>query len=632
MNKNHIQNIVTVRDDLNNNNNNNKINNKISEIHNTANQPGPRTSKPVSPSNDQAGLRNVDSVIPIVGNLRRQLRETFNKPTMNIEKKKPRNGFIIEDDDDLSNVPRAPSVENMNNISKNIKDRLERADSFQKRQMRNQFRSISPVEQDISVAQSISKHAVEEKANFKTDYKKSGLLVEVENGLPLIYKNGPQHDLEIAQNVTEQLKNLELGSPKSKGSDMGDSGISSNPASISTPGMSPNSTSSNSSSESPKEKHGVKDQVILKKIIPPGGRKRDTMIRELKSKLKERFPTNTLENKNDSNSKYIGFDAQSIRSTKAEVGPKLTKIFGALMNESGQIPGTTTLTRGHQLNKQESKLDESLQESQSRKVYSKASHSFNDEMSTLRSSKLSTVDESDYSETIDCESSIYDPSLPPGYENHIEMYTPPPPPPPTQASSKRGSMISSNFDEVSIPSRPSSSAKSSHSNDKHVPIDKREVLYGPGGIFGPKGPFSTPQISRYPEVPQPKRISFSKQVSTDRDSSVKSSTTSITEESGLFAEDRSDKSQYVCNPVITMPNPHTATRLENYRSQVSPDAPVDLTLEQLTALAAPGNQEVADKWLEEKQKRMINWINKSQVALGSREVSVEVIGKGNANN
>jgi hypothetical protein len=26
----------------------------------------------------------------------------------------------------------------------------------------------------------------------------------------------------------------------------------------------------------------------------PGGRKRDTMIRELKSKLKEKFPTNTL--------------------------------------------------------------------------------------------------------------------------------------------------------------------------------------------------------------------------------------------------------------------------------------------------------------------------------------------------
>eukprot|EP00090_Calanus_glacialis_P002241 TRINITY_DN11678_c0_g1_i2.p1 TRINITY_DN11678_c0_g1~~TRINITY_DN11678_c0_g1_i2.p1 ORF type:complete len:1609 (-),score=359.19 TRINITY_DN11678_c0_g1_i2:210-4781(-) len=615
-----IQNISNIKDDPNNNNNNNKI----SEIQKTDIQQRPRTPKSISPSNDHPGLRNVDSVIPIVGNLRRQLRETFNKPTMNIEKKKPKNGFIIEDDEENVNVQRAPSVENMTNISKNIKERLERTDSFQKRQMRNQFRSISPVEQEITPTAQIIKHAIEEKHGYHhSDYKKSGLLVEVENGVPLIYKNAHQHELEIAQNVTEQLKTLELGSPKGKGSDMGDSGISSNPASISTPGMSPNSTSSNSSSESPKEKHDSKDPAAVKKLIPPGGRKRDTMIRELKSKLKERFPTNTIDNKAESKPKYVPFESQSIRSSKAEVGPKLTKIFGALMNESGQGPGMATLTRAHNLNKQESKYEESQDDNDQEKPYSRNLHNYNDGMSTLRSSKLSTVDESDYSETIDCESSIYDPSLPPGYENHIQIQSPPPPPPPTQASSKRGSMISSNFDEVSIPSRPSSSAKSIQSIEKHVPIDKREMLYGPGGIFGSKGPFSTPQISRYPEVPPPKRISFSKQVPVESQNSVKSSTTSITEESGMFAEDRSDKSQYVSNPVITVPNPHTSSRLENYRSQVSPDAPIDLTLEQLTALAIPVNQEVTDKWLEEKQKRMINWINKSQVALGSREASVE---------
>jgi hypothetical protein len=40
---------------------------------------------------------------------------------------------------------------------------------------------------------------------------------------------------------------------------------------------------------------GVEDQQ--ERPVPPpvpGGRKRDTMIRELKSKLKEKFPTNTL--------------------------------------------------------------------------------------------------------------------------------------------------------------------------------------------------------------------------------------------------------------------------------------------------------------------------------------------------
>jgi len=615
-----IQNISIVKDDPNNNNN------RVSPIQKQEAQSRPRTPKSVSQSNDHDGLRNVDNMIPIVGNLRRQLRETFNKPTMNIEKKKQKKGYIIEDDDDDSiNVQRAPSVENMKNISKDIKERLDRADSFQKRQMRNQFRSISPVEQEISPTAQIIKQAIQDSHGFHNDYKKSGLLVEVENGVPLIYKNGHQHELEIVQNVTDQLKTLELGSPKSKGSEMGDSGISSNPASISTPGMSPNSTSSNSSSESPKENHNNKDPDMLKKLVPPGGRKRDTMIRELKSKLKERFPSNTLENKGEQKLKYIPYEPESIRSSKAEVGPKLTKIFGALMNEAGQGPGFATLSRAHNLNKQESKYEESQDENITQKAFARNLHPFNDGMSTLRSSKLSTVDESDYSETIDCESSIYDPSLPPGLE--IPFKSPPPPPPPTQASSKRGSILSSNFDEVSIPSRPSSSAKSVHSNDKHVPMDKREMLYGPGGIFGPKGPFSTPQISRYPEVTPQKRSSSSKPVPAESHNSVKSSTTSITEESGMFAEDRSDKSQYICNPVITVPNPHTSSRLENYRSQVSPDAPIDLTLEQLTALAIPVNQEVTDKWLEEKQKRMINWINKSQVALGAREPSVDILKK-----
>ena len=29
--------------------------------------------------------------------------------------------------------------------------------------------------------------------------------------------------------------------------------------------------------------------------------------------------------------------------------------------------------------------------------------------------------------------------------------------------------------------------------------ERRELLYGPGGVFGPRGPFSTPGTSRYPE-------------------------------------------------------------------------------------------------------------------------------------
>jgi hypothetical protein len=39
---------------------------------------------------------------------------------------------------------------------------------------------------------------------------------------------------------------------------------------------------------------GVEDHQERPVPPVPGGRKRDTMIRELKSKLKEKFPTNTL--------------------------------------------------------------------------------------------------------------------------------------------------------------------------------------------------------------------------------------------------------------------------------------------------------------------------------------------------
>ncbi len=34
--------------------------------------------------------------------------------------------------------------------------------------------------------------------------------------------------------------------------------------------------------------------------------------------------------------------------------------------------------------------------------------------------------------------------------------------------------------------------------------EKRELVYGPGGIFGSSGPFSTPGVSRYPEPTKPR--------------------------------------------------------------------------------------------------------------------------------
>lgn len=303
------------------------------------------------------------------------------------------------------------------------------------------------------------------------------------------------------------------------------------------------------------------------------------MIRELKFKLKERFPEDEVEQKSHRRRKKGAGDSDAVRSQKSEVGPKLTKIFGALMSEAGTGPGQATLLRQQRASKKEEPQARNLGVPQ-------------DDISTLRSSKLATVKEFDYQDS-SCPS-IYDPSLPPGLEQHIGRQTPPPPPPPTQESSKRGSVLNSSFDELSIPSRPCS--------DLAAPLDRREMLYGPGGIFGPKGPFSTPGVSRYPEVPPAAKPP-------GRTGQPKSSSTSLTEESGLFDGDRSDKSQYICNPVMTLPevDPFVSTRIENYRARVSPETPVELSVEQVAALNGPDPGTV-DRWLEEKQRRMISWV------------------------
>lgn len=458
-----------------------------------------------------------DNQIPVVGNLRRANR------AMNIEKTQEKKGFIAEDEEDSSQ--RTPTKENGTKLPLKIKQRFDRTDSFHQRQKRNQFRSFSPE----------TKVDDGEQKNSYVNYKKSGLLVEVENGLPLIYKN--EHLTEINDSNSSKC----LDSPKSKGSEMGDSGISSDPSSIS-----PKSSSSGSSADQTKtvEPEGEKGGEMINKLVPPGGKKRDTMIRELKCKLKERFPANTIEDK--SRRQTLARSGNTIRS--AEVGPKLTKIFDALLSESKSKSPAPSLLQAQYRNGSFCQDDDNLE----------------------------TVGEVVTSDT-ECDSSVYDPSLPPGLEAPLVtgVRSPPPGPPPT-AQSKRGSVTSGSY-QVSPDSEQA----------RLSPSERREVLYGPGGMFGPRGPFSTPEISRYPEVPATKRISFADLAD------------------GRSEEDRSDKSQYVSNTVITGQR-SSPTRLENYRV-----SPVSRNKEQ---------QETGVAWQHEKQKRMINWINKSQVALGARVV------------
>ena len=386
----------------------------------------------------------VDSHIPIVGNLRRLGKEAGPAPHTLADKR----GFIMEDEEDVLEVAELGP-------SKQISDR--------------------------AVLQSGSGAAAPAAAGDPAgQLLRAGLLLQLTDS-PLVYKNDRFTMEESLDTATEGLKTISLASPKSKGSETGDSGISSHPASIS-----PNSTSSNASSDSSK-KEEVQEEGH--KVAPPG--KRDTMIRELKSKLKERFPSNTLESKPDRAAREIPTDRT--RAGREEVGAKLTR----MLDSRAGMPRA--------------------------------------------------------------------------------------PPPSAQVSNRvSGASSRAEVEQQQAASRPAS----------------REQLYGPGGLYGPRGPFSTPEISRYPEAPVAKRISFA-----DSGAACSGAPDNKSDQSGLFAEDRSDKSQYVTNPVIAVAG--AVSRLDSYNHQPEPLEPA-----------------AATTWMQEKQNRMINWINKSQVALGGREPQI----------
>ena len=293
----------------------------------------------------------VASHIPIVGNLRRASREH----NMNIEKARQKKGFIAEDEEEPA---RAPSVESGAKMPAKLREKLSRHESFQKLQKRNQFRSISPDEQPDDQTK---------------NYQKSGLLVEVEDGVPLIYQD--EHRAPGDEDPDSKC----LESPKGKGSEMGDSGISSDPASIS-----PKSSSSGSSGQSHTAAGSTEEAA--RSAVPGGGKKRDTMIRELKTKLKERFPSDTIEERRSSSRAAAERSTASRSGTiqSAEVGPKLNKIFTALLSsEAGPGPRESPvsgLLRPHYRN-----------------------GSFTQE-----------EEEPDLASDTECDSSVYDPSLPPG--------------------------------------------------------------------------------------------------------------------------------------------------------------------------------------------------------------------------
>ena len=125
----------------------------------------------------------------------------------------------------------------------------------------------------------------------------------------------------------------------------------------------------------------------------------------------------------------------------------------------------------------------------------------------------------------------------------------------------------------------------------------REMLYGPGGLFGPKGPFSTP-IVRYPqgmELP-PRKKTFgppSTRASTRAPSSAARKTPNPYSEISSVVEDRSVKSHYIMNSVIDGGS-KPPSRMETYLNDWA-ELPED----------------DVEKWKEEKAQRMLAWIHTS---------------------
>ena len=123
----------------------------------------------------------------------------------------------------------------------------------------------------------------------------------------------------------------------------------------------------------------------------------------------------------------------------------------------------------------------------------------------------------------------------------------------------------------------------------------REMLYAPGGLFGPKGPFSTPHV-RYPngmEMPPRKASRAPSRISANM-----KTPNPYSEIGSVVNEDRSVKSSYAMNAMIQRPfspgemSSKPPSRMETYRADWE-----ELPFEDL------------DGWQKEKAKRMLAWIH-----------------------
>ena len=389
-----------------------------------------------------------------------------------------------------------------------------------------------PVYEPLIYSASDMEHNVEYEVDFLSEYaqKKSLFSSEQSKQLDLLDKSGQKVSVTeetFRADIEGTLRRLNLSSkkldPNSKKSttiqnrnspselNASDSGIASPPLD----GLLPNgelssftqmrAPSSSSQSEEINNDSGLDDAPKKVNLPVP---KRDTMIRELKSKLKQKFSHEELEEQLllQNEGAKIEVESGTVESRKLAMAPQLAKVFAKLQlnNEKATMTSFANLHRNPQ--------------------------------------KLGEIRETSESESCDCEQA-----------NPSKTEKPP----------------------------------------------TREMLYGPGGLFGPKGPFSTP-IVRYPqgmELP-PRKKNFgapSTRASTRAPSSAARKTPlPINSEISSVVEDRSVKSHYIMNSVIESSNSKPPSRMETYLNDWAELPEDDM-----------------ERWKEEKAQRMLAWIHTS---------------------
>jgi hypothetical protein len=453
------------------------------------------------------------------------------------------------------------------------------------------------------------------------------------------------------------------------GSEMGDSGISSPPFGAPSLALSPRPPIVEE--DSGVEETGLGDKANKGGLLLPPPkkvpvRKRDTMIRELKTKLKERFrhqDDDALEETSSRSSSCSSSEGCSsakasvavgtVESRRDSVAPQLGRLFAN--HGSPRMPPN--------LARQNSLASSSHTQSSSAGAAAVAppalppkatpSVSVVSRNESARSATMTTTFKSIYESRMvnkavmgenvyfESGSSAYDPPLPDELKKSVPAgimfrdtsrpFTPPAsvmgPSKPDRAAppAKEPPCV-----ECEMAETKAGCGNLTLSEARHLveagPEERREFLYGPGGVFGPKGPFSTP-IVRYPHGLEVNQLTKRSNVVQFADPALNKNVVLLVNDdcgssSVAVAEDRSVKSHYVVNSILdvdmnkdkavgppkeALEQKKGASRMETYRAdwadqECLPSKP-----------SRPLLPEDVERWKEEKARRMLAWINNSQL-------------------